>query len=383
MNIGKSRRTLPTPEFGSVEPNSAKARSTQPNRGFESFLSSSSSVLVAISISTSWICTATLAVAANEAVDTETRSRAPDGTETKAERLDPERRAQTQYERGVQAYRQRSFEDAIERFLAADKLAPRPALAYNVARAYEKLQEPARALQYYREYLRRGADASNRDEVERRVAELQADIVEQGLQQVTIRSKPEGAKVFIDETLRGTTPWTSELSLGKHELRLEHPGHDSARVPLTLDSRRAQDLDLALAPADGAGAVPESTRAGGETGDNSEATQAGASGLQPWPWVAVGAGGAALATAGVFELLRRDAESDAESARYQPEYYEHRDRMSSRQSTARVLLGVSAVLVVSGGVLALIDGAQSDVEPGPVAVGCDTTTCLGTFMGNF
>jgi hypothetical protein len=105
--------------------------------------------------------------------------------------------------------------------------------------------------------------------------------------------------------------------------------------------------------------------------------------LQPWPWVAVGAGGAALAAAGVFELLRLDAESEAKSARYQTDYYEDRERMSSRQTAARVLLGVSAVLVLTGGVLALIDGAAVDTEHAPVALGCDTTTCVGTWMGNF
>jgi tetratricopeptide (TPR) repeat protein len=298
--------------------------------------------------------------------------------------------AKKYYERGVEAYRKQRFEEAIQLFLSADRLAPRPALSFNVARAYQKLGEPARELQYYREYLRRGADAGNRKEVERRVRDLQAALAKRGLQQVSVRSNPAGATVSIDGEVRGTTPWTGELPIGSHQLQAQHQGHQSLEVSLTLDAKRAQDLELALPPVASDEALQTASAPAGAHGSvgpradlSSAADESAEEGLQPWPWVAVGAGGATLAAAGIFELLRRGAESDAEGARYQTEYYDNRDRMSSHQTTARVLLGVSAVLMLSGGVLALVDGAAANTEPVPVALGCDTTTCIGTWMGNF
>lgn len=297
--------------------------------------------------------------------------------------------AKARYELGVEAYRAHRFEDAIELFLSADALAPRPALAFNVARAYEKLREPARALQYYREYLRRGANGNNREQVARRVRKLQTALARQGLQQVTVRSQPSGAAVSIDGKFRGTTPWTGELSIGTHQLQAQQRDRDSVSVALTLDASRAQNLELVLpaaarAPGPTEAELAASHRAvgqGANISDTSEAREGGS--LQPWPWVAFGAGGAALVAAGAFELLRRSAESDAQDARYQPDYYDDHDRMRSHQTTARVLLGVSAVLLLSGGVLALISGTEPNTEPAPIALGCTTTTCLGTWMGSF
>lgn len=295
--------------------------------------------------------------------------------------------AQAHYDRGALAYREQDYEIAIEQFLLADRWAPRAALSFNVARAYENLREPSRALQYYRDYLRRGADASNREEVTRRVRELQSALGERGVQQVTVRSKPPGAAVYVDGKWRGETPWTGELPLGTHQLQARHDGHESVRVALTLDASRAQDLELDLPAADAA----DGASAGGhgsvgprmDTTDPSEVDEPHGSSLQPWPWLALAAGGTTLAAAGVFELLRRDAEADAVSARYQTDYYDDRERMNSRQTTARVLLGVSAVFVLTGGVLALIDGAQPATEHAAVALGCDPTTCLGTWTGSF
>lgn len=295
--------------------------------------------------------------------------------------------AEAHYARGVEAYREQHYELAIEQFLRADVLAPRAALSFNVARAYEKLHEPSRALQYYRDYLRRGADASNRDEVTRRVRELQAALAERGVQQVTVRSKPSGAAVFIDGKRRGETPWTSELPLGTHQLQARRDGHRPVDVALTLDASRAQDLELELPAIDAA----DTLRTGGHGSVGPRMNTAAASeghvrergSLQPWPWLALTAGGATLAAAGVFELLRRDAEADATRAHYQTDYYDDRERMNSRQTTARVLLGVSAVFLVTGGVLAFVDGAPPRPEYPPVALGCDPTTCLGTWRGNF
>lgn len=294
--------------------------------------------------------------------------------------------AQSRFEQAVQAYRDQRFQEAIDLFLAADRLAPRPALAFNVARAYEKLHEPARALQYYRDYLRRGPDAANVEEVKTRVRELEAELAKRGEQQITVRSEPPGAVLSIDGAPRGTTPWTGELPIGTHHVDVEHEQYQSRRVSVTLDGE-ALELALALPPAYGhgdhaaAGRFPVTGSVNTPPVDSRRDLES--DGLHPWPWVAVGTGGAALVAAGVFELLRRDAESDAQSARYQTDYYADRDRMTSHQTTARVLLGVGTVLALSGGVLALIDSAAADTERTPVALGCDATTCLGTWMGNF
>jgi hypothetical protein len=68
-----------------------------------------------------------------------------------------------------------------------------------------------------------------------------------------------------------------------------------------------------------------------------------------------GAGVAALGGAVTFELLRASAEDDAKSDPTQVGYEDKLDRMESRRTTARVLVGVGGALVVTGGVMLTLD----------------------------
>src|SRR5688572_23821750 len=142
-------------------------------------------------------------------------------------------RAEAHYEQGVQAYRAQRYRTAIEHFLAADNLVPSPALCYNVARAYERLDEAPRALEYYRTYLRRGADPKNEAEVRARVREISTLLARRGVQQITVRSDPPGANVVIDGRARGTTPWTGELELGRHRVVVDQ-GAVERQLDVTL-----------------------------------------------------------------------------------------------------------------------------------------------------
>ncbi|HEY6726171.1 MAG TPA: PEGA domain-containing protein [Polyangiaceae bacterium] len=289
-------------------------------------------------------------------------------------------RAETHYEQGVQAYRAQRYRTAIEHFLAADNIVPSPALSYNVARAYERLDEAPRALEYYRTYLRRGADPKNEAEVRARVREISTLLARRGVQQITVRSDPPEANVVIDGRTRGTTPWTGELELGRHRVVVAH-GSVERQLDVALVAERALDLDVSLAPA--AAKTPATTA----TAPGPPAAEQERSLVPAYlPWSVAGAGAVALAGAGVYELLRRDAERDAEAQDYQPAYYDDRDRMLTYQTTARVLAGVGGALLLTGGVLAVVNhsrSAERPVEPPPVAIGCDGVGCTGTWSGSF
>jgi hypothetical protein len=70
-----------------------------------------------------------------------------------------------------------------------------------------------------------------------------------------------------------------------------------------------------------------------------------------WPWVTLGAGGAALGGAVVLELLRDGSEDRARRERTQIGYHEALEQMQSRQTASRVLAGLGGALLVGGGVL--------------------------------
>jgi len=66
------------------------------------------------------------------------------------------------------------------------------------------------------------------------------------------------------------------------------------------------------------------------------------------PYVTLGAAAACLGTAAIFELSRRSAQNSARNEQVQLEYEQDIDAMNRRQTTARVLLGVGAVLAATG-----------------------------------
>ena len=295
----------------------------------------------------------------------------------------PQARAEAYYEQGVQAYRAQRYRTAIEHFLAADNLAPSPALSYNVARAYEKLDEAPRALEYYRTYLRRGADPKNEAEVRTRVREISALLARRGVQQMTVRTDPPAASVSIDGRARGATPWTGELELGRHRV-VVRDGSGERQLDVELVAERPLDIDVSLRPNEpGVGDAPS----GAPTPAVAPATERKSTVVPTYlPWAVAGAGAAALAGAGVYELLRRDAEQDAKDAEYQPAFYDHRDRMQTYQTTARVLASVGALFVLTGGVLAVVNRSnttEQPSEPPPVALACDGEGCAGTWSGRF
>jgi tetratricopeptide (TPR) repeat protein len=289
--------------------------------------------------------------------------------------------ARTHYAAGVAAYSAGRFREAVDEFLAADRLAARPALSYNIARAYDRLGDTAKALQHYREYHWREAAPANAAETRNRVRELEAALAQKGVQQLTVRSEPSGASLRIDDRLVGATPWTGELPPGAHRLTITLRDYEEHAQTFELLAAHARDIEVRLeasaasAPPvrPSAAAVPVALAAAPVEGE--AATQAR---FGFWPWVALGTGGAALVGSLGFELARRSAEDDTEAAVHAA-YFDSYDRMEARKNTARVLLGVGSALAITGGVLLYFDQRSKN----SAALTCGPELCGGRLEGRF
>jgi tetratricopeptide (TPR) repeat protein len=300
---------------------------------------------------------------------------------------DPARReeAKTRYAEGAEAYRAGKFMEAVELFLAADRLAPSPALSFNVARAYEKLIEPARALEHYRAYVRRGSEPEHEQAVRKRIVELEGVLEARGVQQLSVLSEPSGANVLIDGRAAGPTPWTEELAPGAHTILVAKDGYVEERREIVLETTRALDVTVVLARAATPAPPPRSAAPGASSTDFEPESESGS--FRHGPWVTLGLGGAALVGAGIFEVLRRSAEEDAKStpqARF-ADYEDRYDRAQAHQTTSRVLAASGAVLVLAGGVWAFIEHrgqkparAVQTPRTTQAALGCDTRACFGS-----
>jgi len=244
--------------------------------------------------------------------------------------------AKGKYEAGVEEYRAARYADAVRLFLEADALSPSAALSYNIARAYEKLADNAQTLRWYRNYLRLNPDAQNAAEVQGYVRSLSAALARQGIQQLTVLTSPVGATVAIDGVPLGVSPLTVELHPGRHDAQVSLRGFVDVSGSFVLPEATPIDLSIALH------ALPlESRRA-----PDAEPEPGRRFGIAPY--LTLGAAAACLASAGIFEALRRSAQNSARQEPVQLAYEQDIATMNSRQTTARVLLGVGGVLAVTG-----------------------------------
>lgn len=288
-------------------------------------------------------------------------------------------KAKAEYKRGSELYNAGQYRPAVAAFMAADKLAPSAALSFNIALAYEKLDDASGALRWYRDYLRRSPRAPNASTVQARVDELAAKLARSGVQQLTVLSTPDGASVLIDGRAIGQTPFTGELALGRHRVELELPGYRDVGRELTLGPNSARDLNVALDAA-----PPPAQAEGARSRPNPASSTNERDGERRFgvvPWVVAAGGLVGLGGALGFELARRSDEDDASNPASQLDFKRDTDAMQRHQTTARVLAGVGGALLVTGGVLVLFN-TRSPAPP-RVALGCTPNGCSASAQGRF
>jgi tetratricopeptide (TPR) repeat protein len=297
---------------------------------------------------------------------------------------------------GAQLYSQGKFSDAVDQFLAADRIGPSAALSFDIARSYEKLGETSLTLRWYRDYLHRAGNPADAAKVHRTIVSLEHELQNKGVQQITVRSIPRGATVAIDGEPAGVTPMTTDLPPGRHRLTMTHDGYEKAERLFNLAPDEAQDIDTRLAqaaPAAAAPAVPAPVP--GEPPPDSAAqappsapytapaprSQAASPTMRTLGIIGMSVGGAALGTSLAFEILRRDSVNDAKNDPTQVGYASKLNAANDRQTASRVLLGVGAGLAVTGGVLFFV-GARG-THSTEIALGCSPALCGARAFGRF
>lgn len=298
-------------------------------------------------------------------------------------------RAKQTFAMGAQAYREARYKDAIELFLQANKLDPHPELIYNVGQAYEKLGDVSNALRSYREFLRLAPGATDRATIEVSIKNLEGRLRERGVQQVSIFSTPAGATVMLDNKSVGATPWTGEIAPGKHVVILRATGFPDTAKEFVLLSDRAMDLDIALAAGGSSGATTFVPKPGDPTQQPPPPPppEPAKRRVAPWTIAALAVGVVGFGAAIGLEVARAGAESDAEADPTQVGYRAKYDSMVSRQTAARVLVGIGAAATVAGGVLLVLDlrapSKDTAADPPKAALGCHVGTCGAFVTGRF
>ena len=108
--------------------------------------------------------------------------------------------AREHFRKGSKAFDLGHYPEAVKEYEAAYGLKEDPALLFNIAQAYRLDGDNQNAVRVYKSFLHRMPDAPNRAEVERRIAELEAVIEQQGRAK---EGPPEGT---LSPTDRPATP---------------------------------------------------------------------------------------------------------------------------------------------------------------------------------
>jgi tetratricopeptide (TPR) repeat protein len=299
--------------------------------------------------------------------------------------------AKQRFNAAAQAYHEARYKDAIELFMQANALDPHADLLFNVGQAYEKLGEVPNALRSYRDYLRAAPGATDRGNVERTIANLEARLRERGVQQVTVFSTPAGATLQLDGKPVGQTPWTGEIAPGRHVAVLHASGYPDVAKEFVLVSERAMDLDIAMpVAATGAaatviaGRAPEPPLAPAGDGGPQTVAPARPRTVAPWTFAALGVGVASLGASLGLELARKGAANSASSDPTQIGYASALGNASTYQTAARAMVGVGAVFTAGGVVLLAIDlkGPAGGATP-KAAFGCFQGACGAVATGRF
>jgi tetratricopeptide (TPR) repeat protein len=90
-------------------------------------------------------------------------------------RADDTQRAKEFFQQGTTYFNLGDFDKAIDAFQEAYKAKPDPLFLYNIGQAYRLKGDAAKAIFFYRGYLRNSPKAPNRAEVEAKISALQKE----------------------------------------------------------------------------------------------------------------------------------------------------------------------------------------------------------------
>ena len=169
-------------------------------------------------------------------------------------RADNASEAALQFELGQELYRQRRYAEALERFVASNRLVPNAGVMFNIAQTYQLLRRPREAYNWYETYLHQ-----QRLSDEDRIAGVEArDRLLPRVAVVDVRTNPEGATLFVgrrDLGAVGVSPRRIAIDPGEQTLLTEMEGHHPQEQRVEAVRGQVVETSMVLRPVTGSLAV--------------------------------------------------------------------------------------------------------------------------------
>jgi hypothetical protein len=282
---------------------------------------------------------------------------------------------------GRTLYGQRRYAEAVAKFEVVYAIRPHPDVLFNVARCHEQLGATGKALSAYRAYLRLVPEAADRRAVKDSIANLERELRQKGVQQVTLFAEPEKARLEVDGQVLGGSPATVELKAGEHALRVSAEGHEPVSRTFEVRLAHASELTVTLArlpepkPVEVLTAPPPPPLVEPLPTAASATVSPEAPAARRWWWLPAGVGVVGLGL-GAWQLAAAEgARQQLVSSSFTPAQAQAtRDAGLTSRTLGFVGVGVGAAAAVATVVLVLVGGPATPVPtvslaPGSAVVG--------------
>ncbi|MFZ5894584.1 MAG: TonB-dependent receptor domain-containing protein [Myxococcota bacterium] len=135
--------------------------------------------------------------------------------------------ADIEFQLGADRYDAGDYKQALQHFLASNRLAPNKNVLFDIGRCYEQLKLLPEAFRYYSLSLEAETNEAGRQRIEESLARLKPRVA-----RLTIETDPPGAVIYLDRKdlgSRGVTPRTLALPEGQHTVIVELPDYETGK----------------------------------------------------------------------------------------------------------------------------------------------------------
>jgi hypothetical protein len=282
-------------------------------------------------------------------------------------------RAKEAFTEGQKLYKAGKYADAVARFEAAYAAKPHPSILFNIAKCWEQLDEVAKALRSFKDYLRADPDAKDKQSVVDSIANLERKLRAKGLQQIVIFAEPKDATITVNGKMLGTSPASTELPAGTHNLKVSANGYTPVERTFTMNLAKGNELTVVLDKAGAATASSEPAHSDAPVNTSlTPAATAQTSVTEPAPkrgrvftWVAGGVAIAGLGTgialgivsANTSATLRGEVHSQADATQLV-------NTATSTAIGADIAYGVAGAAAITAVILFIVEGKSATPAAG-------------------
>ncbi len=153
--------------------------------------------------------------------------------------------AELAFQVGAERYRAGDYAGALQQFLLSNRLVPNRNVMYNIARAFEHLNQFPDAYRWYYDALEGETDEAILTEIRASLARIRPNVAI-----LDVRTTPPGATIYIDRRDLGSvglSPREIALDPGEYRVLVELPGHEANQSePRRVAAGETATIDLPM-----------------------------------------------------------------------------------------------------------------------------------------